>query len=491
MNIVIANSIGRDKKSRLIIHSPSRWSESVAGRDNWFAYYPWELAYLSALLKRDTDHRICFLDGCLLRLGAAEYRKRILSEEPDILIMESATRMIEENLRMALEIKNLRGTKLIFTGAHASAFPQELRDQGVDFVCVGEYEETVLDIVTGRKDSDIAGLYPNKRRELLDVGRLPWPEDDDVRRIDYAVPGEPSSQYREIQMYASRGCPGSCNFCVAGNLYYTRPNWRPRPAADVVAEIKHLRKKYPQMEGVFFDEEVHNGNKECIAELTEAICSAGLDTLHYEAMCDVRFLDKTVLKMMKRAGYYQIRIGIESASRTVLEKMGKNIEPETLREKLRIMKDLGLKTYGTFTFGAQGADREADRGTIELIRELIGERLLDNLQTSVCTPQPGTPFYDWARTSGYLRKDIGYADFDGGSRAVLDYPAYPGEEMVRMKKRAEKIRDHLFLKNRIRDGRFADWTFGIVGRYGWLGALRKALRRIFRELIYLGGKWQK
>ena len=64
MKIVLANSIGIDRHGYYIIHSPSRWSEGVRNAYHWFAYYPWELAYLSSLLKKNTQHQVALVDGC-------------------------------------------------------------------------------------------------------------------------------------------------------------------------------------------------------------------------------------------------------------------------------------------------------------------------------------------------------------------------------------------------------------------------------------------
>ena len=105
MKIVIANSIGKDKRGNYIIHSPSRWSEAVRSKFHWFAYYPWELAYLSALLKGETKNQVKFVDGCLMRLDKKAYYKHIIAEGPDMLVIESATRMIEENLENLEQIR--------------------------------------------------------------------------------------------------------------------------------------------------------------------------------------------------------------------------------------------------------------------------------------------------------------------------------------------------------------------------------------------------
>ena len=93
---------------------------------------------------------------------------------------------------------------------------------------------------------NLDGLRP------LDINELPWPEDDDISRLSYAFPGEPSSEYVEMQMYASRGCPGACNFCVARQIYYDRPNWRPRKVKDVIKQLDTLN---PELEILCYSED--------------------------------------------------------------------------------------------------------------------------------------------------------------------------------------------------------------------------------------------
>ncbi len=488
MRIVIANSIGIDKDGYYIIHSPSRWSEGVKNRHHWFAYYPWELAYLSALLKQQTKEEVCLLDGCLMRLNRQQYYECILAKKPDFLIMESATRMIEENAALALDIKKQFGTKLVFVGSHATAFPGELLEKGIDYVCIGEYEYTVLEIIQDVKRESILGLYPNKRRSLLDVNSLPWPEDDDISRLAYSCPGEPSSEYREIQMYASRGCLSSCDFCVARHVYYNQPNWRQREVKDIIKEIFYLKEKYPAMEGIFFDEEAHNTKKDFIIELTQTIIAAGLDTLHYEAMCDVRYLDEEILKAMKKAGYYKIRIGIETASQLVAKAIKKTIDLNNLRDCLFLAKEIGLKTYGTFIFGAPGSSRQEDDKTILLMRDFINNKLLDNLQLSICTPQPGTPFYEWAKDNGFLRSDMEFNRYDGGNYSMVSYPGYQYKEIEAVKRRALLTRDHCFLQKKISCRAIEGWLRSIYKRYGILGFISKSFLRLVSEVRY---HWEK
>ncbi|MFB0518895.1 MAG: radical SAM protein [Acidobacteriota bacterium] len=481
--VVIANSVGIDSRGKYIIHSPSRWSVGVENEMDWFAYYPWELAYLSSLLKRETDAEVRFIDGCLKKLNLEHYLQAIIKEKPQWLVMEPSSRTIKDDFALALKVKEELGTSIVLTGQHATAFPEELLRQGADYVCVGEYELTVLDLIKGLRPDQIRGLYPNGRRPLLDVNKLPYPEDDDVNRLEYAFPGEPNCDYVEIQAYASRGCPMSCTFCVARNIYYGHPRWRGRRVEDVVAEIKYLKAKYHRMEGIFFDEEEHNANKGFIMELTRALCEGGLDGLRYNAMCGYWTLDREMLQAMADAGYYKIRVGIETASEVVARAIKKPIDLRRVYTSLSLAKELGLKTYGTFIIGAPAATRQEDMKTIGLIKRLVRDGLLDGLQVSITTPQPGTPFYHWAQERGFLLKQD-WSRFDGGASAVVSYPDYPKEEIEEVFNLASKVRDHMVLVRKMREEGMGRLFKSARARYGGWTALRKAVRRLGRELGY-------
>lgn len=426
MKVVIANSVGITGEGRKVIHFPSRWTATLPPPGG-FTYYPYELAYLSTLLKRETDFDIKMVDGNLLDLNADQYIDLLLQEKPDWLVMETATVIYRDDLKVALALKEKLGTKLVFTGAHPTGFPEEVLNDGVDYVAMGEYEAAVLDLIRGEDSSKIEGIYPNGYRELLDLDWLPFPEDEDISRADYnQVEG---CDYNEIELFPTRGCPLKCNFCVCGNLYYKKPLWRSRNVDNVCREIKYITDKYPQIEGFFFDEEYHNFRKQYVIELSEAIIRHKLDHLKYDAMCGHWTLDEEVLDAMKAAGYYKVRMGIETVSDEVLKTMNKKVSIDRIADILRYAKKIGIKTYATFTFGALGATAKDDMKTVRFIKTALDEGILDDIQTSICTPQPGTPFYKISMEKGYL-SDTNYLDFDGEKMPVVSYPEYSCDEIL-------------------------------------------------------------
>ncbi len=427
--IIIANPPGKFPGNRYPCPFPSRWT-SIFHNYPVFIFFPYQLAYLSSLLKRDfPQHAIKMIDGTWLRFTAEEYIRWLEWQKPDVVIFETDTVTYHETMKVARAIKQKFGTTIIMTGQYSTVFPAQVLADGCDFACVGEYEETVRDILRGGDPKTIPGLYPNGYRKVLDIDSLPDPEDDDIRRIDYAYPGGCRwTKYTSVEIHGSRGCPYSCDFCVAGTVYYEKPNWRPRSPQRIVNEIETLRAKYPSIEGVFFDEETHIVKKSAALELCDAIIQSGNNDLHYEAMANHQRLDEEILEKLKKAGYYKLRIGIETIDPATSESIGRKTQASRLQEILREAKKLDIEMYGTFIIGASGSTRAGDVATIEYGAKLLEQGLLSSWQASIAVPHPGTPFHEKAKEHGWLTTDDP-EQFNGINGSVLSYPNYSAEEI--------------------------------------------------------------
>lgn len=421
MKVVVGTSTGVDQQGRYFVHYPSRWTSTVDR--NPFYFYPFEVGYASTLLKRDTHCDVKMIDAGLQALDRHAYAQALEAEGPDVVVIESATRCFPDDLAVLQRVKASTGCVVVLVGQHAAAFEEEARTIA-DHVIPGEYESALLELIRALQDAHEPPGLPERRR-FVEVDELSWPEDEDVSRLDYVGP-LPGHRYRQIHMYASRGCPMRCDYCVAVHVYYESPNWRRRDPDDVLAEMVHLEHKYRgRFDGFFFDEEVHFLNKRFILELCEKMIAADLGHLRHTAMGTYFSLDEEMLTAMHAAGYRQLKLGIETASANIAEQMGlgKKHDLDKLREVLRIARDLGLESYGNFVVGANGSSYAADMETAGLVRELLSEGLLHEMQVSICTPQPGTPFFTWCTENGYLMP-VDWSAFDGLLGSVVSYPHY-------------------------------------------------------------------
>ena len=427
MDIIVATAIGKSRDGRYFDLFPSRWSAMAAYHTNTF--YPYDLAYLSSMLKRDTHARVKLIDGNYQGYTIGKYVEVLTAERPDLLVLEADSLTYGEDMEMIRTLKARIPVKALLCGPYPTYAPAQALRDGADFVALGEFQGAIVDFVRRSLDPATPGLWPNGRSALLDVNSLPLPEDDDISRRDYCRLY--ACEYREIEVFPTRGCPVSCNYCVARNVYYGVPNFRPRDPQNVVAELQTLLRRYPELEGFFFDEESHTASRDYIRRLCRALIDAGLNHYRYECMTNYATLDREVLEQMKRAGYYKVRIGVETLDIPNAEQIFSGRWKRNVAKLMEVMHDcreLGIKVYGTFSVGTLGATAETDRATLRSLRLLCEEGLMQDFQVSINTPMPGTPFYEQVKAAGYLVTDDPALQ-NGNCTCVVSFPGYPREEI--------------------------------------------------------------
>ena len=413
MNIVIANGPGRLDNGLDVILYPSRWDSALPSAP--FRFYPYELALLSTLLKRELpEANTKMLDGNIQQWSGVQYAIEIDKYKPDVLICECSALTYGT---MTKVMQRVNPGRAILCGPMATYEGASL-DGWTDTV-VGEYEHKVLALLKGEPQP--VGY--------IDLDWLPWPEDEDIDRgayyeiNHYTGPAVP-------QIYATRGCPLACTFCVVPTYYgghgKSHKSHRCRNIEDVCDEIEYLVKLGPtkgwQLTGAYFNDEAHNANTEWFVVFCEELIRRGLNKYAYDAMCGMWPFTEELVKIAARAGYRQIRFGVESTSEQVGKSIKKTIHKEKTENLLGWLKKYNVGAYVTLQVGAMGSTEETDLTTIEDARGWIRRGLVQKWQLSTSTPQPGTPFFAQAKAKGWLvTEDLNHFN---GYNAVVNYPNY-------------------------------------------------------------------
>lgn len=419
MNIVIANGPGRLDNGLDVILFPSRWDSAVPSAP--FRFYPYELAYLSTLLKRELPEAdVTMLDGNIMGWNAEQYAQQINALHPDVLICECSALTYSTMTRVQQAVGS--ASKTILCGPMAT-YAGALLDGWTDTV-VGEYEHKVLALAKG--DPQPTGY--------VDLDWLPWPEDKDISRINY----DEINHYTRgtVQLYPTRGCPLSCTFCVVPTYYgghgKSHRSHRCRNIENVGDEIEYLATRYAgRFNGCYFNEEAHNANVEWLVSFAEMLIRRELNKYQYDAMCGYWTFTEDIVKLLGRAGYRQIRFGVESTSEQVGKTIKKLMHVEKIEQLMQWCKAAGIGCYGTFQIGAPGSTEQTDRQTIADLNRWRQQGLMQKWQVSTSTPLPGTPFYAQAKREGWLiTEDLSRFT---GFHPVLSYPHYSAERIFQVR----------------------------------------------------------
>lgn len=160
---------------------------------------------------------------------------------------------------------------------------------------------------------------------------------------------------------------------------------------------------------------------------TIAMCEVYRKTgLPWSAMCRADTISEETWKLMKDSGCFGVKIGFESGSQRVVDKIiNKRLDLKAAAETARFLRSIGMTVHGTFSIGHPGETRAEAQQTVHLIKQLYVSGGLDTHQLSGTAVIEGTPLdtiehgkhlkaYDAAVIDGnYIRSTDGQAKIEG------------------------------------------------------------------------------
>jgi radical SAM superfamily enzyme YgiQ (UPF0313 family) len=411
-----------------------------------FSNPPLGLLYLAGtLLKNGFDVRI--VDGCLEGKSAIEMS--IAEFQPDMVGITCLTPGRKKALDVAKMAKDFNDSiKVVMGGAHPTIMHKQLLEHYpfVDYIVLGEGEQTCLEIAQGKNPAQINGLVyrendkivktpPRKYVEnldavpfpawhLLDLKKYPAIDKGVIRGIDLAV--EP-----RISVIFSRGCKGHCDFC---STWWIWQGWRHRSAANMADEIELLYKNHDVRHFCFADDAM-SVDRQATIELCDEIIERRLNiAFHVTTRTDC--VDEVVLEKLKAAGCYKIAFGIETGSPALLEKMRKENDIETAERAIRLSKNAGLLTTALLIIGNVGETENTVKDTIRFLRRAKPD---DIGCVGGLWVLPGTKLYQDCKRKGYIGDEFWLTD----EPYKIYTSEYSQEELVKMQKKVTKYQSVL------------------------------------------------
>jgi radical SAM superfamily enzyme YgiQ (UPF0313 family) len=196
---------------------------------------------------------------------------------------------------------------------------------------------------------------------------------------------------------------------------YRNGKYRIFSAGRVIEELKDVVEKYGAKE-IYFDDDDFTINKKHVLDICEGIINSGL-RVKWSCMGDAINLDEEIIRKMAESGCIGIKFGVESGSRVILEKVGKPVNLEKVKSVAKWCSKYNIKSHATFSIGLLGETEETIKETIGFADKLD----VDTIQLSICTPFPGTSFFNEVKTKGFLRNE-NWQKFDGKASEVVTYP---------------------------------------------------------------------
>lgn len=434
-----------------------------------------------AAVTRQHGVETSLLDAAALDLEQAAFLERFAKIAPDILGLSATTLSITHAARIAGAAKQLApGLLVIIGGPHISAVPVETMERFTvfDVAVVGEGEETVLellDALSGSKPlSNVAGIVyrdgpavqMNPRRPFLKaLDTLPRPAWDMLEGFPqhFSPPVFKTRRLPAASLVTSRGCPNKCIFCdrsVFGASCHAFS------AGYVVEMMVELYEKFGVRE-FCFEDDTFITFKPRLVEICQRIIDLKLN-ISWSCLGRVNQVTEENLRLMKRAGCWQISFGVESGSQEVLEKIHKKVTLQQIRHALRISHEAGLLNKGFFIVGHPGETKE----TLKLTYDFIMDNPLDDISVTMLTPFPGTELH--ARAAEFGTFDPDWEKMNLLNTVFVPYGLTEGDLMQAQKK---MIRD-FYLRPRI----IGSYAGRALRNPVMIGRLLKGFRAFLRSI---------
>jgi hopanoid biosynthesis associated radical SAM protein HpnJ len=350
-----------------------------------------------------------------------------LAKEYERVVIHTSAPSFNNDARFAARLKQENPATVVgMVGAHVSVLPEPslMGAPAVDWVSVGEFDYTCVDVASGKPLAEIDGLAYRKNGAIVRTAERPiitdmdaFPSVLDVYRRDLTIPNYFNGylQHPYLSLYTGRGCKSRCTFClwpqtIGGHLY------RVRGAESVEAEMARAKTLFPEVKEFFFDDDTLTDNIPRVEEIARRLGRIGI-TWSCNAKPNV---PRATLEILKANGLRLLLVGYESGNQQVLNNMKKGTRLDIIRRFSKDCRELGIKIHGTFILGMPGETPETIRETIDFACEMDPE----TIQVSLAAPYPGTYLYQQAQENGWLeaQQSSDLVDTHGVQHAALNYP---------------------------------------------------------------------
>ena len=390
----------RKKRWRRGVRAGSRWPFTYLGRctpDNPRAHdyipYPFFLGYAATYVgEKIGKDKVFFRDSIALSESYEKFYEYMesINSKIEYFLIESATPSWEHDYKLIKNIKNKYPNLKIIVAGPISTSDEKWDSDIVYAVLKGEYEKNIMKVLEGKN-----GVLNHDLLTKDEMNSAPFPYYDN-NIFDKYFDGNPIPMnvlYPQAHIWSSRGCPFKCIFCVwpaamTGDDPHGdgKRSVRQYTPDYIESFIKELTGKY-KFKAIYFDDDTFNIGNRHTEKMSDVMSKFDIP---WFAMCRADTSKKETWKKMADSGCKGVKIGVESGSQVVVDKIvNKHLDLKYVKEIVSHIRSLDMSVHGTFTYGLPGETKD------DMIRtkQFIQETEFSTVQESGTAEIEGTPLH--------------------------------------------------------------------------------------------------
>jgi len=312
------------------------------------AFPPLGLLTISSMLPKSWSRRL--VDMNVRPLATADLKWA------DV-VFASAMYVQKESLKEVIRLCKAQGKTVVMGGPYASMGLNDAIE--ADHVFVGEVETTFPGFLEDFERGEAKAVYQAAERPPLSLTPIP----------DFGL--AELSQYSDMSVQYSRGCPFNCEFCDIIEIYGRIP--RTKSNQQILAELDALLRVGWRGE-VFIVDDNFIGNKKNVRALMPELAEWSARNKYpfaFTTEASVNLADDDeLLEQMRTAGFRQVFIGIETPVVESLKEAqkGQNTRRDLI-DSVRKVQSYGMEVLGGFIVGFDNDPDDIFERQINFIRE--------------------------------------------------------------------------------------------------------------------------
>lgn len=325
-----------------------------------------------ATVAKERGYHTCLLTGSNI---LAELTKLLTQQQTRPLIGFSVNPdNYIETIRLCSLLKSVPTPPQIIVGGPFAEFvnTEYVESQTIDYICQGEGEYVVSDLLQNIEPEQIHGLtFLDSEGCLVSNAPAPITDLDELPIPDRTLLPLRNAQEVSNWIITSRGCGHRCAFCYES----VHARVRYHSIERVIEELTMLKQSYQTKYFVFADSHFLSNPTRVRLLCQEFIehFRPHEDFVWYcEGRVDVITKHPDLLALMKKAGLVRIQIGVESGSEDVLKQYNKKISRQQIIDAVHLCQEYDiLSIYTNFILGGANENDETIQQTFDLMKTLF------------------------------------------------------------------------------------------------------------------------